>query len=212
MRLCRRDETLTASGPLDARIADSSLTRTLALTGSLLSGMKLLSIDKLIAADAPIDFEYPVFCAREPPEGSTGGIRHTRPATVGSRSGYAMARSRGSCEPWRGPGEPRRHRSFRSLHRRDLCPGEKRGLCVGKTKRGKGTKIMAISDRTGLPVAVCIESASRHEVRLVEDILDRRFLASEPERLIGDKAYDSDALDQKLWQERSIEMIASIHE
>lgn len=67
---------------------------------------------------------------------------------------------------------------------------------------------MAIADRSGLPIAVCIESASRHEVRLVEDTLESRFLDAEPQRLIGDKAYDSDALDEKLWQERGIEVIA----
>jgi len=38
--------------------------------------------------------------------------------------------------------------------------GEKGGLKVGKTKRGKGTKIMAVADRHGLPVSICIESAT----------------------------------------------------
>ena len=37
---------------------------------------------------------------------------------------------------------------------------------MGKTKRGKGSKIMAIADRRGLPVAVHIESATPHEVSL----------------------------------------------
>jgi hypothetical protein len=31
------------------------------------------------------------------------------------------------------------------------------GACVGKTKRGKGSKIMAIADRQGRPVAVHVE-------------------------------------------------------
>ena len=66
---------------------------------------------------------------------------------------------------------------------------------------------MAIADGSGLPVAVHIESASPHEVRLVEATLDRRFLEAQPERLIGDKAYDSDRLDDRL-RERGIEMIA----
>lgn len=66
---------------------------------------------------------------------------------------------------------------------------------------------MAIADSTGLPIAVHIESASPHEVRLVEATLDRRFLEAQPERLIGDKAYDSDKLDDRL-RERGIEMIA----
>jgi hypothetical protein len=30
---------------------------------------------------------------------------------------------------------------------------QKGGLKVGKTKRGKGTKIMAVADRDGLPVS-----------------------------------------------------------
>jgi transposase len=66
---------------------------------------------------------------------------------------------------------------------------------------------MAIADSSGLPVAIHIESASPHEVRLVEATLDRRFLEAQPERLIGDKAYDSDRLDDRL-RERGIEMIA----
>src|SRR5213080_5013125 len=43
-----------------------------------------------------------------------------------------------------------------SLHRWYLCTGEKRATRGGKTERGKGTKIMAIADRHGLPVAICI--------------------------------------------------------
>ena len=69
------------------------------------------------------------------------------------------------------------------------------------------SKIMAIADRGGLPVAVCIESASPHEVKLVEKTLDHRFIDEQPKKLIGDKAYDSDPLDDKLKTERNIEMI-----
>ena len=46
----------------------------------------------------------------------------------------------------------------------DVRSGQKGGDAVGKTKRGKGTKIMAIADRSGLPIALCIASASLHEV------------------------------------------------
>jgi transposase len=93
------------------------------------------------------------------------------------------------------------------LHRRLVRERQKRGLCVGKTKRGKGTKIMAIADRSGLPAAAWIESATPHEVRLVEDTLDAMFVDEDPEHLIGDKAYDSDGLDDRL-AARGIEMIA----
>lgn len=76
--------------------------------------------------------------------------------------------------------------------------GKKRGLHVGPTKRGKGTKIMAIADRNGLPIAIHIESASPHESQLVERTLDSRFVRDHIGRLIGDKAYDSDKLDARL--------------
>ena len=107
-----------------------------------------------------------------------------------------------------GPVGARRNRYSRSLHRRHLCAGKKRGLAVGKTKRGKGTKIMAIADAAGLPVAAHIESASPHEVKLVEATIDRRFTPYAPDRLIGDKAYDSDGLDERLHNDRGIELIA----
>ena len=79
---------------------------------------------------------------------------------------------------------------------------------MGKTKRGKGTKIMAIADRSGLPVALCIASASPHEVTLVEDVLDARFIEEAPVRLIGDRAYDSDPLDQRILGEFGTTVIA----
>ena len=78
---------------------------------------------------------------------------------------------------------------------------------MGKTKRGKGTKVMAITDAAGVVLSVSIERASPHEVTLVEQTLEDRFLEEMPERLIGDKAYDSDALDERM-QELGIDMIA----
>jgi transposase len=78
---------------------------------------------------------------------------------------------------------------------------------VGKTTRGKGTKIMAMADRAGLPLAVHVEAASPHEVTLVEPTLATCFVDGRPKRLIGDKAYDSDLLDEAL-AAQGIEMIA----
>jgi transposase len=78
---------------------------------------------------------------------------------------------------------------------------------VGKTKRGKGSKLMAMADRFGLPLAVCAASASPHEVTLVAATLDSRFVDETPQRLIGDRAYDADPLDEAL-AELGIEMIA----
>jgi transposase len=67
---------------------------------------------------------------------------------------------------------------------------------------------MAICDRHGLPVAVHVASASPDEGHLVPATLDARFLDELPARLIGDRGYDSDALDTKLRQDYGIEMIA----
>lgn len=78
---------------------------------------------------------------------------------------------------------------------------------MGKTKRGKGCKIMAITDAGGVVLSVRIESASPHEVTLVEKTLDARFVDELPEKLIGDRAYDSDPLDERL-AEMGVEMIA----
>jgi transposase len=88
-----------------------------------------------------------------------------------------------------------------------FAPAKRGGPSVGTTKRGKGSKIMAIVEAHGLPVAVTIDSAQPHEIKLVEQTLDGRFVDDEPERLIGDKAYDSDAMDRQL-SERGIELIA----
>jgi transposase len=66
---------------------------------------------------------------------------------------------------------------------------------------------MAVADRSGLPIAISVVSASPHEVTLVEETLETRFTEEKPERLIGDKAYDSDPLDERL-KGQGIEMIA----
>ena len=78
---------------------------------------------------------------------------------------------------------------------------------MGKTKRGKGTKLMAVADRFGFPLAIYTASASPHEVTLVQATLAQVLTLEGPERLIGDKAYDSDPLDKEL-AEQGIEMIA----
>ena len=93
------------------------------------------------------------------------------------------------------------------LYRRQLCRGQKGGSAVGKTKRGKGTKLMAVANRDGAPIAIHIDSASPSEVRLVEKVIRSRFVRAKPERLIGDKAYDSDPLDEVL-AKQGVELIA----
>src|ERR1044072_2938308 len=81
------------------------------------------------------------------------------------------------------------------------------GAEIGPTKRGKGLKIMAIVDRHGLPLSVSTHAANHHEVRLVHLCFDFYMIQAKPENLIGDRAYDSDPLDEELRRD-GIEMIA----
>jgi transposase len=67
---------------------------------------------------------------------------------------------------------------------------------------------MAIADRNGLPLALYLESGSRYDSVLTEPTLDAAFVAELPPRLIGDKAWDSAALQKRLLDERGIDLIA----
>ncbi len=66
---------------------------------------------------------------------------------------------------------------------------------------------MVVADNASLPLAVHAASAAPHEVTLVGETLLQSFVSGQPERLIGDKAYDSDPLDAEL-AGRGIELIA----
>ena len=66
---------------------------------------------------------------------------------------------------------------------------------------------MTVADCNGLPVAIGIASGQRHEAPLVLDTLNARFVKPLPERLIGDRAYDSDPLDAEL-ANMGVDMIA----
>ena len=68
-------------------------------------------------------------------------------------------------------------------------------------------KILAIVDRHGLPLSVSTHAANHHEVTLVQLSFDFYMIEAKPENLIGDKAYDSDALDEQLKKD-GVEMIA----
>ena len=121
----------------------------------------------------------------------------------GSARSDPRSRGEGLVRAWQvGP-----NRSFRRWLPRG---GKKRGALVGKTRRGKATKIMAVADRHGLPIAIGIASGQRHETKLVVETLRNRFLKPLPKRLIGDRAYDSDGLDSEL-KAMGIEMIAPHH-
>jgi len=78
---------------------------------------------------------------------------------------------------------------------------------IGCTRVGKGVKIMVLVDARGLPVAVDTMSATPAECTLVQGLFDFMLTQQTPERIIGDKAYDSDPLDVAM-AEQGVEMIA----
>ena len=71
---------------------------------------------------------------------------------------------------------------------------------MGKTKRGKGRKLMVLADGKGTPLGICVEKATPSQVKLLERTLDSvkmkrrrgpRRRPRKPERLIADRGYDS---------------------
>ena len=65
---------------------------------------------------------------------------------------------------------------------------------------------MLLVDGNGIPLAVDTASASPSEVKLIETLLDQQLLDFDPERLIYDKAADSDPLRERL-AEQQIELV-----
>lgn len=84
---------------------------------------------------------------------------------------------------------------------RHICFRKKRGAKVGKTKRGKGTKLMVLVDGKGTPFGLHVDSASPSEVKLLSLTLDSVKVGrsgKKPERLIGDRGYDSNPVREEL--------------
>ena len=72
----------------------------------------------------------------------------------------------------------------------------------GPNQKGQRHQIMGLTDAFGLPIAIDATSARPHGVTLVDRTLDACFLEHVPEKVIGDRAYDSDKLDQRLARTR----------
>ena len=83
---------------------------------------------------------------------------------------------------------------------------------VGKTKRGKGTKLMVLADGAGTALGIHLEKATPSEVTLLEATLKngriggRRTNRRKPKRLIADRGYDSNKV-RALLLKRDIEPI-----
>jgi transposase len=91
-----------------------------------------------------------------------------------------------------------------------FVPAKKGERGVGKTKRGKGTKVMLVADGNGLPIGFYLASANHHEVRLAVPALQtvrvtrpkRGRPKQRPDELVADKAYDRKRLRRWLRSKR----------
>jgi hypothetical protein len=77
-------------------------------------------------------------------------------------------------------------------------PPVQRCTGVGQTKKGQGSQIRAVVEAHGLPVVVPLDSATPHEVKLVEQTQAARLVENTPAPRMGDKAEDSDRPDADL--------------
>jgi transposase len=66
---------------------------------------------------------------------------------------------------------------------------------------------MAVVTKQSRPLALQVFSATPFETTLVEQTIKKRFAKAKIKTLVGDRAYDSDPLDQKL-RAKGIELIA----
>jgi transposase len=81
----------------------------------------------------------------------------------------------------------------------------KRGRGVGRTKVGKGTKVMAVVEGNGLPIGLYVASAQPHELTLaqatlgtIQEPLPRSHPRTCPKEVVADRAYDSEAFRRYL--------------
>src|SRR5215831_13496192 len=125
------------------------------------------------------------------------GPRPVAALDAGRHSGEAVA---GLSGPTPGAGAASVGRVLCRWHVRTR---QKRGPKVGKTKRGKGTKLMVLVDGAGTPLGLHVAAASPAEVTLLDATLEtvrvpRAHRAGRPRqrpaRLIADRGYDSNAV------------------
>jgi transposase len=87
------------------------------------------------------------------------------------------------------------------LHARQGAPlgirrkrGEKK-QAVGRSRGGRNTKIHALADAKGRLIAILLTGGEAHDCPVAERLMRR---VKSPERLLGDKAYDSAELREEL--------------
>ena len=68
---------------------------------------------------------------------------------------------------------------------------------MGRSRGGNTTKIHALVDRNGLPIALKLTAGQAHDGKSAEDMLDG---VGKGMVLLADRGYDSDAIREKLGQ------------
>jgi transposase len=86
------------------------------------------------------------------------------------------------------------------VHRRDLCPGKKGALTSDRPRAGEAQSAWYWSSVRGIPLGITITAASPTEITLAEATLNTRVTPRRrnPKQRLGDRAYDSDPLRQRL--------------
>jgi transposase len=74
--------------------------------------------------------------------------------------------------------------------------GEKK-QAVGRSRGGRNTKIHALADAKGRLIAILLTGGEAHDCPVAERLMRR---VKSPDRLLGDKAYDSAELRERLDQ------------
>ena len=72
---------------------------------------------------------------------------------------------------------------------------------MGRSRGGNTTKIHAIVDRNGLPIALKLTAGQAHDGKAFETMMDD---IGEGTVLLADRAYDSDAIRAKLSQQGAL--------
>lgn len=67
---------------------------------------------------------------------------------------------------------------------------------------------MAICDANGLLIAMAVTSANPHESTLVDTTIEGKVLNELPKVIVGDKAYDSDSVDDHVRKKYGIRLVA----
>ena len=128
-------------------------------------------------------------------------IRLIRPATAVSRPGSGRGCSNRSLLNWVRVFTNAGASIFEKPLSMAVSAPQKKGSFCRPYKAWQGHQWHGNRRRFRSSCRHYIQSASPHEVKRVETTIENRFVSKLPERIIGDKAYDSDPLDQRLRQQ-----------